>query len=182
MELPFSPSFFRKIDIYQQLKTFESEHKPIWEAEKQLLMWAAGPGHQNPGQSIGRDIVEQVLVEAMTNGAFRDMPEAAAYAADGYQVTLSLVTRGFADRAPSHVSQIAQINLKGLLAGLVLRETNALKRNYRYEFWIWIWWVVFWGLFIIFLTNVLSALVSIWKQLSPLITYLPLTLNSFWYR
>jgi hypothetical protein len=120
MELPFSPSFFRKIDIYQQLKTFESEQKPIWEAEKQLLMWAAGPGHQNPGENIGRHTVGKVLEEAINNGTFRGTPDALSYEVNGHQVALSLVTRGFADTSPAPAGQIAQINLKGLLAGLVL--------------------------------------------------------------
>lgn len=63
MNLPFSPTFFRKMDIFQQLMEYESQKKKkqLWEGEKALLIWAGSEHHQHLGSAIDLHHVKDAL-------------------------------------------------------------------------------------------------------------------------
>ena len=137
MELPFTPSFFKEIEIYQRLMSLEKENKTIWESEKLVLSYAAGPGHAHPGTPLGRDHVGEVIENAVNNGKISSK----AIKVSGHQDVLnSLVTRGFAEAVGVDRARITQ---EGLFAGKILNDTNLLKKRQKYITWIFFWWIVF---------------------------------------
>src|SRR5687767_1569684 len=71
MDLPIVPSFFRKIDIYQRLTDAEKEKstKDIWDSEKAVLAWAAGPNHKFVGSYINKQNIIDLLTEEFNKRA-----------------------------------------------------------------------------------------------------------------
>jgi len=157
MDLPFSPTFFKKLDIYQRLVTFENQRKPIWYVEKLLLEWAVSPHHQHLGAYISEGTAKRALDKSLAEGKFNNHQKEAEYVANAQHVLDALVVRGFADERPN-LPQEVRINKEGLLAGTVLKETNLLQNKWRYQIWITSWWLLLiLGLLILVVQTVSSA-------------------------
>jgi len=147
MDLPLTPTFFRKIDIFQNLLDLEKEakEKPIWYAEKEILLWAAGKNHQNLGEFIeGKTLINyfwpKVTSQSLT-------PEAVPFLSTEYEINKtfrSLEVRGLVEKSMIFTEHY-RINNSGLLAGQILRETNNLRskrKMFKYNATISIWWVL----------------------------------------
>lgn len=167
MNLPFTPTFFKKLDIYQQLVDYEKavEIKPIWKAEKVVLLWAIGRGHQHIGSYISPGNVKDALeMEVKVNGKLDE--SAAAYAVHIQQVLDALVVRGFAEA--HHANSSIRINQNGFIAGKILEETDFLTKTFKYKLWTWLWWGVLFAAAVILINQVLSALSGIFESISKL--------------
>ncbi len=168
MDLPFSPNFFKKIDIFQQLKEYDQElsEKRTWVVEKLILEWAAGPGHQHIGEHVSPDIIKQALIPSVN--ANRIPTESITYVAtiEGVSQALkSLVVRGYADPLdqqiyPNHV----RFNNSGLVAGKIILETSNLTKIGKYILWARLWWVVA-------IAGIVVLLVEAFFQLGSLFTW-----------
>lgn len=157
MDLPFSPTFFKKLDIYQRLLIFENQGKPIWYAEKLLLEWAASQHHQHLGAYISEGTAKRAFDKPLAEGRFNNHKKEAAYVADAQHVLDALVVRGFADERPNLPKEV-RINKDGLMAGTVLNETNLLNNKWSYQIWILIWWIILTLALIILVGQATSAI------------------------
>lgn len=150
MDLPIVPSFFKKLDVYQRLKDAEKDmkDKSIWEAEKTVLIWAAGPDHQLVGSFITEEHIKDIVEKEFMARAIKG-DETATKLIDyalvfRNQVLEALVMRDFAvERLPEgRIPYGIRINPDGFLAGNILLNTSSLTKNWRYQSWIWAWWLV----------------------------------------
>lgn len=162
MNLPFTPTFFKKLDIYQQLVDYEKavEIKPIWKAEKVVLLWAIGRGHQHIGSYISTGNVKDPLeMEVKEDGRLGE--SAVAYAVHIQQVLDALVVRGLAEAHPSNSS--VRINQNGFIAGKIIEETDFLTRTFKYRVWTWLWWGLLTMATIILVNQTINALLGIFN-------------------
>ena len=162
MELPFSPSFFKKLEIYQILCQYEKEkeNENVWEFEKRILIWAYK--HNFPQRLFGSEEKEAVLVEAV-NKRLLNSQEIGKI--PGTNVVLgSLSHRGFAEITPSDENK-AIINRSGYLAGEILIETNNLKSVFKFEFWRDMWWVILILGFLFLFSQTASVIISLIEKI-----------------
>jgi hypothetical protein len=146
MNLPFSPTFFRKMDIFQQLMEYENQKKKkqLWEGEKALLIWAGSEHHQHLGSAIDlhhvKDALEYCVREKFITEAEKDRMKGSVR-----HILESLVTHEFGtvydDSNPKSPS--IKINRNGILAGDILTETNNLKKPRKYKKWSWDWYFLY---------------------------------------
>lgn len=165
MNLPFSPTFFREIDIYQQLMEYESQKdkKHLWEGEKSVLIWAASEHHQHLGSAIGINHVKDALKYCSDKGYITEQERTNLYGSSRHIIeSLPIHDFGINQRSQNPKNPSVKINKNGVLAGKILIKTRSLKKNIsRYNFWIIIWWLVLAFAAIILLSQTLSAIRSI---------------------
>lgn len=159
MNLPFTPTFFRKIDVYQRIMEFENDLsiKHIWQAEKVILIWSAGEHHQHIGSYIDAKCAMVPLRQAVNDGLLDQ--DSVEYAVSPQHVLNSLITKGFAEKNPTNES--VKITQDGFWAGKILKETDRLKKVSTYQFWIWFWWLVFVLALIILFYQAWPGLISV---------------------
>jgi hypothetical protein len=150
MDLPFSPSFFKRLEVYQQLKDFEDEGKLTWEHEKKILIYATNSKAVRIGQPISSHDVAQVI--------FNDTSKSG----DALDTIRSLEVRGFGELTdPFFVFDRIKLNSKGYVAGRVLKETQGLKKAGWYWFWIKMWYAVIWVAFSLLILQVANSFKSL---------------------
>jgi len=164
MNLPFSPTFFRKMDIFQQLMEYEDEKskKHLWEGEKAVLIWAASEHHQHLGSFIDSNHVKDALKycakeKFITESENHRMQPSARHILD------SLPVHEFGDREENPDPKISRIkiNRNGILAGRILTETSLLEETRQYQIWTSVWWIVLGAAALILLAQALNAVVDI---------------------
>lgn len=182
MDLPIAPSFFRRIDVYQRLIEAEREKltKDIWEAEKEVLRWAAGPDHKLIGSKISSDHVKDILgksfEESMVHGNIDKAKNSINYASFCSNVLEALALRGFAVLEDS----AARISPEGFTAGKILIETEDLKKPDRYRVWILLWWLIFALAALALVQQVTPSLLALWNILSHIFqTWLAFIIRPF---
>lgn len=164
MNLPFSPTFFRKMDVFQQLREYESQKdkKHLWEGEKALLLWAGSEHHQHLGSAINIKHVHDALKYCVKENFIPESERVRMKGSLRY-ILESLPTHEFGllvdDSDPKNPS--VKINRNGILAGQILTETNNLKTPIMYQAWIFIWWIVLGGATLILINQSLQALLGI---------------------
>lgn len=171
MNLPFSPTFFRKIDIFQQLKEFESQKdkKHLWEGVKALLVWGGSEHHQHLGSFLGSNHVKDAL-EYCVKENFINEEERKRLVYSCPHILESLPVYGFGDQGPSPDPKqpSVKINRNGVLAGRILVETNFLKNTWwKYQVWIIIWWFILGTAAIILISQTITAAKSIFTSVTP---------------
>lgn len=173
MNLPFSPTFFNKIDIFQQLVEFEKEKvvKTLWDGVKAVLLWSASIHHQHLGSAIGSNHVLSALKLSVSEGYLLEEDEKRM---DGSlrHILQSLPGYGFGEFVetadPSNPS--VRISRCGILAGEILKETNFLKYNWKYQIWTILWWTILFAAGLILLSQVFAAIRNIFIPNSPKLT------------
>lgn len=167
MNLPFSPTFFRKMDVFQQLMEYESQkEKHLWEGEKALLMWARGEEHQHLGSALGINHVKDALDYCVRKN-FIPQSENDRMRGSARHILESLTTHEFGNLVDNSNPRNPgiKINRNGILAGQILIETNNLNNPMMYQAWIFIWWIVLGGATLILLNQSLRALFDILKSI-----------------
>lgn len=167
MNLPFFPTFFRKMDIFQQLLEYESQkgEKHLWEGEKALLMWAGSEHHQHLGSLIDIHHVEDALdycvgLDLITEFEKNRMKGSIPHILE----SLPVHEFGELGNASEPKNPRVKINRNGILAGQILIETNNLKDQKKYQIWIYIWWGILGGAALILIDQSLTALLNILKS------------------
>ncbi len=159
MNLPFSPSFFKRLEIYQELKDFEEEGKKTWKHEKKVLLQAAISKQLPIGHRIDEKDVQLLCFSLpVDESAHENALEISVNIID------SLIRReyGEKDQFLHNPTFGIKINARGYLAGRVLKETKELKKTGIYEFFITTWYVV---IFFAFLLLTLQ-IANLWKDLT----------------
>ena len=174
MNLPFSPTFFRKMDIFQQLMEYESQKKikRLWEGEKALLMWAGGEEHQHLGSPLDNQHVKDALDYCVTKN-FIPQSENDRMKGSARHILEGTTTHEFGelvdDTNPRNPR--IKINRNGILAGQVLIETKNLKKTFKYKKWSCDWYLLYFvaGLLLVF--QVLKVLVELIQKASFVIKH-----------
>ena len=146
MNLPFTPTSFRKLDILQQLMEYESHknEKSLWNGVKALLIWSASVHHQHLGSFLGSNHVKYAL-KYCAEEDFIAEEERKRLVNSCPHILESLPVYGFGNQGPSAdpTQPSVKINRNGVLAGRILVETNFLKNTlWKYQIWILIWWFI----------------------------------------
>lgn len=131
MELPFSPSFFKKIEIYQQLKGYQKiEHGgSIWIDEKSVLLWYVSSENTSKGSPITRHRIKDIIDKNKTISLEH-----------AKEIFHGLSMRRFLDKSADEESGF--FNRDAYFAGEVLTETIGLGATRKYDLWILIWWII----------------------------------------
>ena len=161
MNLPFTPTFFGKIDIFQQLKEYESQksEKTLWNGVKAVLVWGASKHHQHLGSSINSNHVKDAL-NYCVGEKFISEKERNTMVYSCRHILESIPVYGFGQAIltsdPKKPS--VKIDRNGMLAGRILIETNFLNDTFwRYGVWVILWWVVLVSALIILLSQTFST-------------------------
>ena len=168
MNLRCTPTLFRKLDVYHQLIDYEKEAdiKPIWKAEKIVLLWAVSKEHRDVGSFIRtRNIKATLEAEVKQNGKLGT--DAIDYAVNKQQQVLeALVAHGFGEMhtTTNHV----RINQNGFIAGKILKDTDYLKNTLMFRIWTWVWWIVLSAAALILLDQSVGALFGILEKMASL--------------
>lgn len=147
MNLPFSPTFFRKMDIFQQLMEYEDQKdkKHLWEGEKAALIWSASDQHQHLGSAIDAHHVKNALVYCSKEGFITDV-EKDRLSGSVSHILESLSVHEFGSPKSNPAQKLdMQINRNGILAGEILIETNNLQNTERYQKWSRDWWLLYYS-------------------------------------
>lgn len=168
MNLPFSPTFFRKIDVFQQLTEYESEKnkKHLWEGQKAVLIWSASEHHQHLGSSIDSKHVKDALdycvsEKIITEEAKKRLRGSAPH------IVEALPTYGFGKLVDvsNPKNPRVRINRDGIQAGRILVETKYLKKTWwKYKIWIIVWWLILVAASIILVSQAASAVQDVFAS------------------
>lgn|SRR3989344_6167940 len=163
MNLPFSPTFFRKMDVFQQLLEYEAQKnkKRLWEGEKAVLIWAASEHHQHLGSAIDtkhvKDALEHCLREKFITESEKKRMEGSVS-----HILESLSTHEFGSPKSIPEQRIdMKINRNGILAGQILIETDNLKKLWRYKKWTFDWWLLYFIAGLLITTQMLKGAIEL---------------------
>lgn len=166
MNLPFSPTFFRKMDIYQQLMEYEGQKskKHLWKGEKAVLIWSASEHHQHLGSFINTGHLEDALKycvqeKFITKAEHERMKGSARHILD----SLPVHEFGELEEGINLKTSSVKINRNGILAGRILTETNFLNNNWAYNAWTLAWWFVLGAGAIILFIQAATSIKSLWR-------------------
>lgn len=168
MNLPFSPTLFSKIDAFQQLKEYEKENKPTWDAEKRFLMWASSDGHAHRGTPVGTDHLHDALKVYQEAGTLPNTSGTFVERVNGHIILDALETRGYVIKFDENRIKFTQ---SGFIAGKILRDTEMLTSSSFYASWGKIWWIVFVAVSLLLVLQILNSagdfvgkINSLWKR------------------
>ncbi len=168
MNLPFSPTFFRKMDIFQQLMEYEDQKdkKHLWEGEKALLMWAGSEEHQHLGSALDTHHVKNALDYCVRKN-YIPQSENDRMRGSARHILESTTTHEFSevvDNSNPRNPRI-KINRNGILAGEILTETKNLKKYRKYEMWGLDWWILYYCAGLLLVLGLLNASIQLIKTL-----------------
>lgn len=167
IDTPITKKFFRKIELYLELKRQDKRVKKsdrgemIWKMEKYILLWAVR-GHWHLGSPLPPDYVTDRLRE----GGFKDDETKWTR-----QVMQNLMARDFAYHPENEQDKdTIQIKDTGFLMGEVIEEAKS-KKEYIYilfSFFVWIAIALASLKILAEFVNIASNIVSGWILMIPL--------------
>lgn len=163
MNLPFSPTFFREIDIFQQLMEYESQKdkKLLWKGEKAVLVWGASDQHQFLDEGLNWEHVKSALAYCVEKKFITESERVELTKPTlRTHIIRSLSVHGFGDFLDDESSPV-RINRNGILAGAVLTETDFLNKRWRYQVWIYAWWLILGAAGLILVSQTVAAAKSL---------------------
>ncbi len=127
MDLPVQITFFKKLELYQELKSRDARRgdDKAWMGEKDILRWAATE-HRHLGTGIDWLFVKTNI---LTDLRYNNFPD------DALRPMENLLQRGYVVGWPK-----IKFLKEGLLMGEVIDEV-AQGRGWRYEFLYWFTWI-----------------------------------------
>lgn len=167
MNLPFSPMFYRKVALFQELMEYENQGKikELWQAEKAALYWAAGKHHQHLGQSIDWKNIKDALSIWVADG-YMTAKTQGDYDGQRYQVLKNLEIHEFAKKSDvKKTGYWVIINKDGILAGEIIRETKNLKNLWKYKLWVMDWYLLYYAAGLLLVVQAVKALFEVFTPL-----------------
>lgn len=165
--LPFSPTFFRKMDVFQQLMEYEDQKdkKHLWEGEKAVLIWAGSDQHQHLGSAINSNHVKDALAYCVKE-RFISQDEKTRLENSVSHILRSLEVHefGMAESIPASKIDLV-INRNGVLAGQILLETNNLRKPKKYKNWSNDWWFIYYTAGLLLFLQFVKVVVEIIKEI-----------------
>ena len=166
MNLPFSPTFFRKMDIFQQLMEYEAQTdvKRLWRGEKAVLIWAGSEHHQHIGSAIDSSHIKDALCFAETNG-YITHEEKVELEPSVSHILGCLITHEFGCSVSNPAQRLdLKINRNGILAGRILVETKNLKKPGVFKKWTWDWWLIYYVAGLIIVGQLLKLCIDLYSS------------------
>lgn len=133
MELPFTPTFFKKLDIYQQLISYEKTEtkNSTWNLEKVVLKWAVSPENKTKGSRITKNRIKDIVEKSLKKQIHLE---------ESQEILNALAMREFLNNVDYGESGV--FNNRSYLAGRIILETKDFRAK-LYDFWIMLWWAIF---------------------------------------
>lgn len=144
MDLPITPKFFKKVELFQELDRLNHRNRghEEWEMEKKLLSWAH-KNHFHLGSYIGRSRVIEILSETFSQ------PSISAHSSKTME---NLVEHDWADGREQREYEI-KFNSNGLLMAEVVSGEGRFGQQVFYKLVIALAWALI-------LIGALSILIS----------------------
>lgn len=163
MELPVQLKFFRKLELYQELRSQDKNFSHgnenfAWEIEKDILQWTVRNHHH-----LGTPLTETHASDPK-NRILK--PEKYSDPGSLKQGLSNLIQRGFATQDPS-VPGI-HFTKEGLLMGEVINDVRqgCFLSKKRYQFFYWTTWlIVAFGVLLLF-ANLVKVILDIYSQIA----------------
>lgn len=160
MEIPVKLNFFRKLELYQELKRENKKAKngsgtlrELWKMEKILLAWASKSHHHR--NFILKNIDIQNKIEESYHPNSNEMNNELGH------IQGNLISRGFASKQDDGIT----ITQEGFLMGQVINDSDSLK-GYLYNFFIFLTWTtILTGAFSVII-NFFNLLIMIYKKIN----------------
>lgn len=164
MELPVQLKFFRKLELYQELRSQDKNfshgnENSAWEIEKDILQWTVRNHHH-----LGTPLTETHASDPK-NGILK--PDKYSDPGSLKQALFNLIQRGFATPVPS-VPGI-RFTKEGLLMGEVINDVRqgCFIRRKRYPiFYLITWAIVILGVLLI-CANLVKVTLDIYSHYFP---------------
>lgn len=142
MELPIQLKFFRKLELYQELKDENNKAikakrtlREIWRMEKTVLKFA-DQRHHHRGSILENKDIQYLLEEANFSNK--------SIEGELCHIAKNLISRGFAEFATEDkdINKGFYITKEGFLMGKVINEVEEGKRRTKffYEFFYYLVW------------------------------------------
>lgn len=170
MELPIQLKFFKKLELYQEIKFQDRKNKTqpallnVWNTEKEILSWTV-LNHHNLGNTITDDFVRKNILKMQSHVNIDEV-------AKKYDIHLTdtfenLIKRGYAERSTQDVSNLI-FTKEGLLIGEVIYDIKGdnIWNRHKYPFFYFLTWV----------TTISGALIVIVNALIMIVNFLKITL------
>ena len=167
IDTPITKKFFRKIELYLELKRQDKRVKRsdrgemIWKMEKYILLWAV-KGHWHLGTPLTSEYIGDRLIE----GGFKN--DELVWTR---QVMQNLMARNFAYHPENEQDKdIIQIKDEGFLMGEVIEEAKSKKEYIYILFSFFVWFAVIVAALKILseLVNIISDIIYGWIWIIPL--------------
>jgi hypothetical protein len=159
-DLPIQLSFFKKLELYQELKRRDARVRDdkAWSAEKEILRWAATK-HRHLGTGIDAMFVENNILT--DRGKYNNFP------ADALRPMENLKQRGWAELEGGSL----QFLKEALLMGEVIEDVMCGKRWF-YRLFYWLAWI----------TTVCGAILIVAPVLETVVLHLFYIVRWLWCR
>jgi hypothetical protein len=135
MNSPIHLSFFKKLELYQELRSRDSRigGDKAWSGEKEILKWTV-KNHRHLGTPIN---VEFVQTKILTDPRYNNFPD------DAQRPLENLIVREYAEpesvkvRWQDDPTRALRFRKEGLLMGEVIYDVeNGKSRRYKYIYWL----------------------------------------------
>ena len=159
MELPITPKFFKKLELYQDLKRLDKRnvnHKE-WDMEKDLLFWAH-VNHFHLGTYLDTGEVLEKL-KTLDKYSLDELNE------HTFKMMQNLEEHGWAEWWPQRGQKNAiKINKEGMLLSEVVNEIINKNRDSVYKFLILISWITIIAGVIIIISNAIRVVINLFTN------------------
>lgn len=155
MELPITPKFFKKLEIYQEIKRLDKRNAKHseWDMEKDFLLWAH-TDHFHLGSFLStKNVLDRLNKLNKYNN--KDLNDHV------FKMMQNLKEHGWAEWWPREWENNAiKINKEGLLVGEVIFDISRSGRIF-YESFILISWLTIISGIVIVIANAISTMVGL---------------------
>ena len=150
MELPIQIKFFRKLELYQELKFSEEKNRQtqrqVWGIEKQILKWTVD-NHHHLGSPLSNEYIKENILRTRDTNYLNNLEPAVG----------NLRVKKLARQVNGGI----EITLEGLMMGEVIHDLEETRfGKYKYGLFIkLVWATIFAGVF----TVLYESLIRLWR-------------------
>lgn len=152
MTLPITPKFFKKLELFQELRRLDKRNKDHeeWDMEKVFLEWV-----QVNHFYLGTFLNVQRIIEILKSTKKFDDKQLHKHTFDMMQ---NLKEHGWAQYDPNNPKDenIIKVNHEGMLLAEVISETNKLEKFILYWIFIILAWIMVISSIIIIIHNAIK--------------------------
>ncbi len=150
------------MDVFQQLKEYEKQKdkKLLWDGVKAVLVWAASEQHRHLGSYIHINHIKDALTYSVRVNLITDKKENELQGKSLHILqSLPVYEFGSLEDTPNEKNAGVKINKDGILAGIILIETEFLKSTIKYDIFVVAWWAIL----------VMAVFALFWQAITPML-------------
>lgn len=162
MDLPIKLKFYKKLELYQELKFQNKKAKgtdnKVWKTEKKILKWTVWD-HHFLREPLSQEHIRKTLFENGTNQLMPNMKEYDVHLTKPFE---NLIARDYAESVQNN--EKIRITPLGLLIGEVIYDIEEkVLGKIRYE-------LFYWGTWLVVISASLLVIAQLIKVVMPLFT------------